>query len=436
MILTVRFVVLLTAGALMIGFSGYFGPLLIAGAGVAALAIVGAAADWLGLTRGVRLEISRSASDKLSLGAENPVHLSVRNGSHAHLRATVRDEYPIGTKARGYAFRLDLNPRSETGATYHVTPRKRGDYSFGDIYVRLSGLLGLAMRQIRFPAEERVKVYPNMLDMRRYEIGLKRDRPVQPGQRVTRLNGRGTDFESLRDAVPDDELRSVDWKATARRGKLTTRQYQQEKSQNVMLVLDCGRVMGPILDGLSRLDHSINAAMMLAHVAALKGDRVGLLTFAEEIGCFSSPKAGHSQTLNLLSITYNLQDAQGDSDYYRAIPYLARKWTRRSLIVLFTDLSDPESSRSLASQVTSLARRHLCMVIAMRDPALTDAAQADVRESEQAFVAAAAQQVLHARRLAGAQLVRAGAIVLDVVPGQFTPAVVDSYLNIKAQGRL
>jgi uncharacterized protein (DUF58 family) len=436
MIPTERFILCIVAGAVMIGAGGRLAALVPAGVAVIALAVVLALADWLRLTRGVSLEITRDCEDKLSLGAHNPVRISLRNSGYSALRGVVRDEYPDEFESDGNVAPFTMPPRSEHDWLYHVAPPKRGDYEFADTYVRLTGPFGLLMRQIKYPMRQHVKVYPNLLDMRQYEIGLKRQRPVQPGQRMIRMRGKGTDFESLRDYGPDDEPRTIDWKASARRGKLIVRDYQDEKSQNVLLALDCGRLMGPVIAGLTRLDHAINAAMMLAYVAAAKGDKVGLMAFAEEVTSYSPPKAGKAQTLNLLRLAYNLKDAEGDSNYHSAIPYLARKWTRRSLVVFFTDLIDPESSKPLISGISGLTRKHLCICVVMSDPAVIDAASATPAEPEDAFRAAAARQALQARKLAAAQLARAGAIVLDVPPDKFTPALVNEYLNIKARAQL
>lgn len=436
MIPTDRFAALLILAGLMIGFSGWFAPLLPAGGAAAALAAVLAAWDWLRLARLDKPQISRLVDEKLSLGAENLVTLRVRNVSRSKLSGAIRDEYPEDFHAAGNVMAVSIAPRAEVDLAYHVTPPNRGDFQFGDVYLRIRGPLGIVVRQIKYPMATAAKVYPNILDLRRYEIGLRKERVMQPGQRTTRVHGRGTDFESLRDYVPDDEFRAVDWKASARKGKLIARQYQEEKSQNVMLLLDCGRTMGPVIDGLSRLDWSINAAMMLAHVAAIRGDKVGLMAFGEEILGFAPPKAGKGQTLNLLGLTYNLQSASGDSDYYRAFPFFARRWTRRSLVVVFTELTDPDASQPLISQISALTRKHLCMVVTMADPAIARAAHSDAKVPEDVFRAAAARQVVRSRRMAAAQLARLGAIVVDVPPSQFTPAVVNQYLKVKSIARL
>ncbi|MCE5322607.1 DUF58 domain-containing protein [bacterium] len=436
MIFTTRFVILLVIGALMIGFSGWSGALVTSGIVIITFAAAAAAWEWLWIVRGKSVEVMRVCDEKLSLGVGNPVRLVMRNSGYRHVNGIVRDEYPEGFDAHGNVVNFILAARSEWETTYHLIPPKRGNYEFMDIYVRLFGPLGLVIRQYKIPARQHCKVYPNLLDMRRYEIGLRREHAIQPGQRFARIRGRGTEFESLRDYMPDDEFRAIDWKASARRGRLVTRIYQQERSQNILIVLDCGRIMGPVIDTLTRLDHSINASMMLAHVAAIKGDKVGLMTFGEDITNYSPPKAGKSQTLSLLRLTYNLKDAEGDSNYYRAIPYLSKKWTRRSLIVFFTDLVDPESSKPLISQIASLTKKHLCLIVTMADPAVTDAVRTKVENSEDAFNAAAARQVLQSRKQAAAHLVRSGAIVLDVPPEKFTPSVINEYLNIKGKNML
>jgi len=435
MIFTLQFIGLIAAGAVMIGFSGWSEALALAGAGFISLAIVLATADWAYLRR-ARLEVTRTCDEKLSLGAQNPIRLSLRNPVYVQIRGIIRDEYPEGFDALGNVAPLDLPPRSEREITYYVTPPNRGDHEFGDIYARFFGPLRMLVRQVKYPARSSVKVYPNLLDIRQYEIKLRREHAVQPGQKLVKIRGRGTEFESLRDYVRDDEFRSVDWKASARRGKLVSRQYQEEKSQNVLILLDCGRIMGPVIEGLSRLDHAVNAAMMLAYATARKGDKAGLMAFGEEILTYSPPKGGKAQTLNLLRLAYNLQDAAGDSAYQRAIPYLSRRWTRRSLVVFFTDFVDPEASRPLISQIAGLAKKHLVMCVAMADPAVTQAASGLPETPEDAYTAAAAVQTLTARKQAAMQLARSGVIVLDLPPEKFTPGVVNEYLNVKARGRL
>lgn len=388
---------------------------------------------WL---REARLDVVRLCDEKLSLGAANLVRITLRNSSYRRLRGVVRDEYPEGFSADGGTASFDLPPRSERELAYRVTPARRGRYAFGDTFVRIYGPFGLAVRQIRYPAAAPVKVYPNLLDMRRYDIALRRERALPAGRRAARIRGNGTDFESLRDYTPDDDFRAVDWKATARRGRLTARQYQEEKSQNITLVLDCGRIMGPVVGGLTRLDHSINAAVMIAHAASIKGDRVGMMAFDDGIRAFLPPRPGRSQALRMLGLAYDLQDAEGDSDYARAASYLSSRCGRRGLVLLFTDLVDPESSAPLIGQIARMSRKHLCVCACISDPAVQEAATNPARSLEDAYTAAAARQVIQARKAAAAAAAAAGAIVVDVPPSGLTPAVVNAYLDIKARGAI
>lgn len=436
MIPTNRFVVLLVISGLVVGLSSVSDLLWPVGIGLAALALALTVADGVALSRLRTPEIHRNVDEKLSLGAENLVKLQISNRSHYPIYGRIRDEYPEDFSGAGNVLKLDLPSRSNIELTYKITPPHRGDYEFGDVYLRLRGPMGLLTRQIRCPLRQEVKVYPNLLDLRRYDMNIRKERLTQPGLRSVKVYGRGTDFESLREYLPDDEFRSIDWKASARLNKLVSRQYQLERSQNVMIVLDCGRVMGPVIDGLSRLDWGINAGMMLAHVAASRGDKVGLMAFADQVTAFSAPKSGKSQALNLLRVTYNLRSAEGDSNYSRAFPFFARKCSRRSLVVIFTELTDPEASRPLISQIALLARKHLCVVITMADPEVLKAASDEPKTAQDVFQAAVAKQVIRSRQLAAAEVMKSGAIVLDVLPDEFSPAVVDAYLNIKASGRL
>lgn len=436
MIPTNRFIYIITAGALLIGFSGHISILMPVGTAIISTAVIALFFDYFRLRRCINIDVTRICDEKLSLNAENPIKILIRNRSYIKITGTLRDEYPEGTEAKGNVAPICISPRADLELTYTITPPKRGDFVFADTYVRISGTLGLSLMQLKFNTSKHIKVYPNMLDMRKYEIGLKREKPVQPGQKAVRIYGRGTDFESLREYVPNDEYRAIDWKASARRGKMITRHYESEKSQNVILVMDCGRIMGPIVSGLTKLDHSINTAMMLAHVAAIKGDKVGIMAFAEDIISFIPPKSGRSQTLNLLRLTYNLKDADGDSNYYKSVPYLSKRWTRRSLVVFFTDLIDQQSSKPLISQINSISKKHLCVCVSIADPDVLKAAKISPEDQSDAFNCAAARQVLQARKLAAAKLMRAGAIVIDVPPEKLTSSLINQYLNIKSSSRL
>ena len=208
---------------------------------------------------------------------------------------------------------------------YHVRPLQRGDYQFANLNLRWRGPLGLVVRQAAVEASSPVKVYPNLLDVRRYDLLLRRNRLQELGLRHTRLFGEGTEFERLREYLPDDDFRRINWKATARRNRPVTTEYQTERSQNVVAVLDIGRMMQSPVDQIAKLDYVVNAVLFLAYVATAKGDKVGLMTFADSVSQFVSPHHGRGQFYRLLEMLYGVKAQPVEPDYRQALSTLARK---------------------------------------------------------------------------------------------------------------
>jgi uncharacterized protein (DUF58 family) len=436
MMISTRFAILLALGALPIALSGLVPAALGLGFVYIAVAIVAGLTDFFMTPHSSSLEIERRADEKLSLGAENRVELRIWNRSRTIVKVAVRDEPPYQFTADGNVCELDLRPRETREVGYHVTPHARGDYRFGDIFVRVSGPFGFVKRQYKYPSGEEVKVYPNLIELKKYQLYVRRGRTVETGARKVRLYGRGTEFESLRDYVPDDEFRQVDWKASARRGRLTSRQYQVERSQNVIILLDAGRTMSVQVGEMSKLDHAINSALMLAYVAASGDDKVGMLTFAEKVGVFLPPGKGRAQALAIMQSLYNVPLTTEESDYSGAFLQLRRRWRKRSLVVVFTDLLDPESSRQVILNLKALAANHLCMCVAISDSSVLASARAVPSEMAEVYEKAAAAEVLKERAQAIAELERSGVIVVDSEPGTLSPAVVNRYLEVKSHVRL
>ena len=251
-----------------------------------------------------------------------------------------------------------------------------------------------------------------------------------------RLRGRGTEFESLRDYQPDDELRWVDWKASARRGNLVARDYDIERSQQIMLVLDMGRPMASLLDYMTKLDHAINASVMLTYVSAQSNDRVGLMAFADEVVSYMPPGKGSGQLPLVLDQLYPLQPRQLESDYRGAFAYLANRLRKRALIVIFTDLIDPDSSRRLMDNLSLLHPRHLVLCVALSDYELKQILSGAPADLTGLYQQAMATAVLEDRQLALAHLHQRGILTLDAAPSDLSVAVVNRYLAIKREGRV
>lgn len=436
MIITSRFAVYLALAGVPLAFSGLIPAAGWLGLVYVAAVFVAALTDWFLSPERSAVDVERRCEDKLSIGAPNPVVISLQSRSKQPLDMIVRDEPPYLFKIDGNTSTVKLAPRANHEITYHITPHARGDFEFGDIFIRFKGPLGLVVRQCRIPAARQVKVYPNLLDIRKYDLLLRRGRTLESGTRRIRLYGRGTEFESLRDYVPDDEFRQVDWKASARRGRMISRQYQVERSQNVVILLDAGRTMSVRVEEMAKLDYAINAALMLAYVAAAGDDKVGLLTFAQKVERFLPPSKGRSQALSIMQALYNVPMTTEESDYNKALLYLAHRWRKRSLVVVFTDLLDPESSRQIITNLQTLASTHLCMCVAISDSNVIASARSVPSETAHVYEKAAAVEVLNERQQAIAVLQRAGVVVVDSEPGTLSPAVINQYLQIKERTRL
>lgn len=380
-----------------------------------------------------RFEVWREHGTRLSLGADNPIHVFVRNRGRRPAHIWLRDEPPdaFGIDARILAGEVGVGQTWQAG--YRVRPLRRGDYEFGDLNLRWQGPLGLVVRQARIEAGEPVKVYPNLLDVRRYDLLLRRNRLQELGLRHTRMFGEGTEYERLRDYLPDDEYRRIDWKATARRHRPVTIEYQTERSQNVIAALDVGRMMQSPVAQISKLDYVINAALLLAYVATGKGDKVGMMTFADNVGQFLRPRQGRGQFYRMLELLYAVEAQPVEPDYRHALSYLAAKQRKRALVVVFTDLSGGTSMRSLVGHVSVLARRCLPLVVTISDPDIYAATRRRPDDSLAVYQRAAAVQLLDERRLALDSLRRQGVLTLDVPANQLSLAVINRYLELKGR---
>jgi uncharacterized protein (DUF58 family) len=389
--------------------------------------------DWR-MAGGVqRFDVERNHENKLSLGVQNPVTLLVRNRSRRGARFQVRDEAPEEFQIETRVMEGILQPLGMWSHIYHLQPLRRGDYTFGNITLRWLGPLGLVHRQGTVQAVKPVKVYPNLMDVRKYDLMLRKNRLHELGLRHTRMFGEGTEFERLREYLPDDEYRRINWKATARRHRPVTVQYQTERSQTVIAVLDTGRMMQSPVANIAKLDYAVNAVLFLGYVATGKGDRVGVMSFADDVSHYLAPKQGRGQFYRMLEVLYAVDAQQVEPDYRKALMYLAVKQRRRALVVIFTDLSSGASLDSLVAQVSLLARSSLPLVVTISDPDVHMAADQIPTDTLAVYQRASAAQMLDERRLVLDTLRKRGVLTLDVPANQLSLAVINRYLELKGR---
>ena len=436
MLPTPRLLALLLLGAIVVGGASFAAPLVWLAVTYFAALFGLVVTDLLRTPRPERIELARLVEPKLSLGADNLVVITLNNHSAHSLRIEVRDEFPYQFSVDQRLLRGTAAPLSPTDLRYHVRPTARGEYTFGAINLRYLSTLGTFRRQAAYVSDETVRVYPNVLDVRKYDLLARKGLLMELGLRHVRAAGVGTEFARLRDYTTDDEFRRINWKATARRNHPIAVEYETERSQHVVYALDTGRLMRPAVGDIAKLDYAINAALLSSYVATARGDQVGLLTFADEVGVYLGPAKGRAQFYSMLELLYNVRSEPVEADHARALGYLSIKNKRRSLIVIFTDLVTLDAARPLIAHTSRLAMRHLPLVVTMHDPQIAALARQPATAAAPVYQRAVAQQLIDERQVILDTLNRAGVLTLDVEADKLSIAVINKYLELKSRSVL
>ena len=395
--------------------------LLVAGCGVDALA-----------GRRRRIEAERRAADIFSVGRPNAVTIILSNRSDRAVSGTVMDDPIEDAMVTGLPGQFELPARGTVQLRYEITPTRRGKRQLRAITVRYALPLGLLSRQERIELPDEVDVYPDVHAARALEM-LRRQGREDARLGSLRVRGGDTEFERLRPYQRGDEMKHVDWRASARRDDLVARQYQAESNQNVVFALDVGRGMRGESNGLTSVDHALAAALLTADVALRGGDRAGLLTFDDRPRSFLRPTGGRSGGRKLTRAVYALDAGFAPTDYRAAMVFLKTQVKARSLFVLFTNLLDPRGAKDLAAAVKSLMPRHLPLCVLMRDVEVEALAVAKPEDEGDVLVRAAAAESIAWRDGIVRSLRSAGALVLDARPEEVTPLLVKRYLEVKAR---
>jgi uncharacterized protein (DUF58 family) len=380
--------------------------------------------------------VRRIMPEPFSLGEVEEVRVVVENPAAAGLKAQIADHAPADLKPhpREVAGRFDRTGRLELA--YATSSPRRGAYRFGAVDLQVSRDDGWWRRQVRLQQPHEVAVFPNVVAIKRIQLTLRRGLRAMAGMRRARPPGASTAFAGLRDYVRGDDIRRVSWTATARRDRPVVVEVEAERGQQVMIALDCGRLMTAPAGNLDKLDHAVNAALMLAWVAQAYGDRVGLMTFDDRVTGFIKPERGSTQLRRITESLYSITADYVEPDFGYALTHMALRLGRRSMVILLTDVQDPQASKDLVAHCLRLAARHLVLVVAMSDPAVLRARDAPVTTSTRAYEWAAAEEFVASRRESFELLRRGGVLGLDVVAGSLSPALVERYLELKERALL
>jgi uncharacterized protein (DUF58 family) len=405
-------------------------PWLLAFDGLLVLVV---AIDLATLPRRKWLAAEREMARTASLRNPHPVHLTISNRARRTLVVEARDDVPDECEAEPDDFTVRLAPQSRTTVHYQLQAGRRGAFRMGAIYLRVTSRLKLWQRDLVFGAASDLNVYPDMVQMEEYAILARTNRLSLAGLRRQRRIGQDNEFERLRDYTLDDNYKHIDWRSTARRGKLTVKDFQANQSQRLIFMVDCGRMMTGTVEGLSLLDHAFNAALMLAYVALRKGDSVGLVAFNDDVERYVPPRGGMNQMNRLLHASFDRFATLSESRYDEAFVYLNARSRKRSLVVLITNVIDEVNSHQVSRYLRNLVGRHLPLAVLLRDHAVFDAAAVTPHDDASMYRAAAATEIVAWRRGVLAEMERNGILALDVFPEQMTAPLVNRYLEIKAR---
>ncbi|TME03013.1 MAG: DUF58 domain-containing protein [Chloroflexi bacterium] len=380
--------------------------------------------------------VRRSMPEPFSLGEPEEVAVVIQNRSAAGLMANVADHAPGGLRPTPRELPGQFDSNGLLKVSYRTYSPRRGAYAFGPVDLQVWREDGWWRRQVRLPDPQEVAVFPNVVAIKRIQLSLRRGLRAMAGMRRARPPGASTAFAGLREYVRGDDVRRVSWTATARRDRPVVVEVEAERGQQMIIALDCGRLMTAPAGDLDKLDHAVNAALMLAWVAQAYGDRVGLMTFDDRVTSFIKPERGPIQLRRITEALYAIRPDYVEPDFGHAMTHLALRVGRRSMIVMLTDVQDPEASRELVAHALRLAARHLVLVVAMSDPAVLSARDDPIVSTSRAYEWAAAEEFVSSRRESFEILRRGGVLGLDVVAGRLSPALVERYLELKERALL
>ncbi len=428
--------VALAAAVALLAYPGR--PLnVFAGAGITtAIVLLVAFADSLIGTAPGRLELQRRHPPVVVAGRTAEIRWTVRSLSRRKLSVELADQLAPSLRASARRFRVRIPPEGTVTVTATLEPLRRGHFELDRVAVRIMGPLGMGSRQREVPLRTELRVHPPFRSAKEAELKIRRARILDVGMRSAPGLGGGTDFEQLREYGPDDEFRRIDWTATARVGKPIVRTYRAERNQRVLVLLDNGRVMAGRVAGVPRVEHAIDAAMMLTAVATRLGDRCGLVSFDKEVRSVVPPARHTDQLARVTESMYALEPVLSESDYGGAFAEVVARFRRRAMLVLLSDLLEQAVTDSLVPAMPLITRTHLVVVAGVTDPAVHRWATEPARDDDEAFRRVAAVRALETRRRSAVRLTSLGAIVIDAEPGRLAVELADAYLRVKSTGRL
>lgn len=375
----------------------------------------------------------RFAPDRLSNGDENEIRIELKNFYSFPVSLRIFDELPHQFQRRNLEFNIDMTPGENKVIRYQLRPTRRGEYSFGAVNVVASSPLKFLSRRFCFSGDKMVPVYPSYLQMQKYELLAIHNRLAELGIKKIRKIGQNQEFELIKEYVSGDDIRTINWKATARKSRMMVNQYQDERSQQVYSLIDKGRVMQMPFNGLSLLDYAINSCLVISNIAIKKFDKAGLLTFQDKIGIMLPAGRKNNQMAVIQEVLYHQKTAFRESDFSRVHAHVQSKITQRSLLLLFTNFESLFSMERQLPYLKSLSHRHLLVVIFFENTEIKSLLEEPAGTVKEIYYKAIAEKFSYDKKLIVKELNRNGIQTVLTAPEQLTINTINKYLELKAR---
>ncbi len=402
--------------------------------GLMVILILVDAAILYGNRRGIAA--SRKRLQRFSNGDENKIEITVVNQYGFTINARLIDEIPVQFQDRNWKRDLKMEGGTTKIIEYFLKPFERGEYAFRNIIVLAESPVGLVKRRFEFPAEEIVAVYPSYLQMRKFGLHAVTNELQEAGNKKLRKSGHSVEFEQIKDYVRGDDYRTVNWKASARKSQLMVNTYVDEKSQQIICVIDKGRSMKMPFDGLALLDYAINSSLVLSNVALHKQDKMGLLTFGKKVDTYLPPERKSLQMEAILETLYKQQTDFTDSGYEALYSYVRNKIKQRSLLVLFTNFESLYSLQRQMPYLKMMAHYHLLLLVFFENTEIKKLVHTPASNTEEIYIKTIAEKFSFEKRQMVKELNQQGILTLLTTPEQLTVNAINKYLEIKARQML
>lgn len=375
----------------------------------------------------------RKLSERMSNGDSNKITLSIRNVNKFIIDMVIIDELPFQLQERDFSIKKQLQGRQKTNISYSIRPVNRGLYQFGDLNLFVSTQLGLVSKRYSLPLSSLVKVYPSFINLRNQQLEARSTHNIGPGARRMRRIGQSMEFEQIKEYVSGDDIRTINWRATARRAGLMVNHFMEEKSQQVFAIIDKGRLMRMPFEKLSLLDYAINSTLALANMCLQKDDKFGLLTFSNTVDTVIAAESKPVQRENILQTLYNEQTDFLESDFELLYTQVRHKIKQRSLLILFTNFESMSGLKRQINYLRSIAKHHLLLVVFFENTELSNLASQPVSGKQNIYVKTIAENFVHEKKLLVKELQKYGIGSILARPQNLTVATLNKYIELKAQ---